>query len=54
MSKDSNEKLFDAYYMKVFSYAMTLTRDRTQAEEITQDTFFRAFAKKHRFRGESD
>ena len=40
--------------MKVFSYAMTLTRDRTQAEEITQDTFFRAFATKHRFRGEWD
>ena len=40
--------------MKVFSYAMTLTRDRTQAEEITQDTFFRAFATKRRFRGESD
>ena len=54
MGKDSNEKLFDAYYMKVFSYAMTLTRDRTQAEEITQDTFFRAFATKRRFRGESD
>ena len=54
MGKDSSEKLFDAYYMKVFSYAMTLTRDRTQAEEITQDTFFRAFATKHRFRGESD
>ena len=54
MGKDSSEKLFDAYYMKVFSYAMTLTRDRTQAEEITQDTFFRAFATKRRFRGESD
>ena len=54
MGKDSSEKLFDAYYMKVFSYAMTLTGDRTQAEEITQDTFFRAFATKHRFRGESD
>ena len=54
MGKDSNEKLFNAYYMKVFSYAMTLTRDRTQAEEITQDTFFRAFATKHSFRGESD
>lgn len=54
MGKDSNEKLFDAYYMKVFSYAMTLTGDRTQAEEITQETFFRAFSTKHRFRGESD
>ena len=54
MGKDSSEKLFDTYYMKVFSYAMTLTGDRTQAEEITQETFFRAFATKHRFRRESD
>ena len=54
MGKDSNEKLFDTYYMKVFSYAMTLTGDRTQAEEITQEAFFRAFSTKYRFRGESD
>ena len=54
MGKKSSEKLFDAYYMKVFSYAMTLTRDRSQAEEITQEAFLRAFSTKHRFRGESD
>ena len=40
--------------MRVFSYAMTLAKDRTQAEEITQETFFRAFSRQRDFRGESD
>ncbi|MBP5743282.1 MAG: sigma-70 family RNA polymerase sigma factor [Oscillospiraceae bacterium] len=40
--------------MRVFSYAMTLAGDRSQAEEITQETFFRAFSKQSEFRGESD
>ena len=40
--------------MRVFSYAMTLAGDRTLAEEITQETFFRAFAKAGEFRNESD
>ncbi len=51
---DSTEKLYKTYYMRVFSYAMTLTGNRAQAEEITQETFFRAFSAQHRFRGESD
>ena len=54
MSPDQNEKLYQAYYMRVFSYAMTLAKDRTQAEDITQETFFRAFSKHSDFRGESD
>ena len=40
--------------MRVFSYAMTLAKDREQAEEITQETFYRAFSRLHEFRGESD
>jgi RNA polymerase sigma-70 factor (ECF subfamily) len=40
--------------MRVFSYVMTLAGDRHQAEEITQETFFRAFRKLNSFRGESD
>ncbi|MBQ3802194.1 MAG: sigma-70 family RNA polymerase sigma factor [Oscillospiraceae bacterium] len=40
--------------MRVFSYAMTLAGERSQAEEITQETFFRAFSKQSEFRGESD
>lgn len=53
MAASSSEKLYEAYYMRVFSYAMTLAGDRTQAEEITQETFFRAFSKQSEFRGEA-
>lgn len=54
MAQEQHEKLYEAYYMRVFSYVMTLARDRAQAEEITQETFFRAFTKQTSFRGESD
>ena len=54
MAQDRNEKLYEAYYMRVFSYAMTLAGDRPQAEEITQETFFRAFSRQSGFRGDAD
>ena len=54
MDNAACEKLYDAYYMRVFSYAMTMAKDRHLAEEITQETFFRAFTKLNSFRGESD
>lgn len=54
MAQERDEKLYEAYYMRVFSFAMTLAKDRAQAEEITQETFFRAFSKQRAFRGESD
>ena len=54
MTQDRNEKMYETYYMRVFSYVMTLTGDRQQAEEVTQETFFRAFSKQNSFRGESD
>ena len=50
----TQEKLYEAYYMRVFSFVMTLAGDRAQAEEITQETFFRAFSRQSEFRGESD
>ena len=40
--------------MRVFSYVMTLSGDRSLAEELTQETFYRAFARQREFRGESD
>ena len=40
--------------MKVFSYVMTLARDRNDAEEITQETFFRAISTDKAFKGESE
>ena len=54
MDREQTEKLYETHYMRVFSYAMTLSGDRALAEEITQETFFRAFAKSGEFRKESD
>ncbi len=47
------EKLYKTYYMDVFSYAVTLLKDRQMAEEITQDVFFRAMNSKKQFEGRS-
>ena len=46
--------MFQTYYMKVYSFVMSLAGDVHLAEEITQETFFRAFAKSGEFRKESD
>lgn len=54
MTQEKIEKLYETCYMRVFSYAMTLAGERSQAEEITQETFFRAFSKQSEFRGGSD
>ena len=44
------EKLYRAYYMDVYSYLMTLVKDAHEAEELTQETFFRAMRSKHPIR----
>ncbi len=54
MTQEAFDKLYTACYMRVFSYVMTLACDRSQAEEITQETFFRAFSKQNGFREEAD
>ena len=54
MNSETCERLYNAYYMRVFSYVMTLAGDRHTSEEITQETFFRAFSKTAEFRNESD
>jgi RNA polymerase sigma-70 factor (ECF subfamily) len=54
VDKNTAEKLYQAFYMKVFSYVMTLAKDRNNAEEITQETFFRAISTEKSFRGDSE
>ena len=54
MDKDTAEKLYEAFYMRVFSYVMTLAQDQNDAMEITQETFFRAITTEKKFRGESE
>ena len=33
MTEQAWEKMYDAYYMRVYSFTMTLTGDRTLSEE---------------------
>ena len=54
MTQEQCARLYETCYMRVFSYVMTLAGDRLWAEELTQETFFRAFARHGDFRGESD
>ena len=54
MNSEACERMYNAHYMRVFSYVMTLAGERHQAEEITQETFFRAFTNAAAFRSESD
>ncbi len=50
MRKMDYEQLYNACYMQVYSYVMTLTKNRDLAEEITQHTFYKALASKSEFR----
>ena len=54
MNSETCERLYNTYYMRVFSYVMTLSGDRHASEEITQEAFFRAFSRSASFRNESD
>lgn len=48
------EALFTLYFSRVYRFALKLTRDEHQAEELTQQTFFKALKKIDSFRGRSD
>ena len=47
------ELLYRKYYSQVYSFVMTLARNRDTAEEITQQTFVKVLTSKQTFRGES-
>lgn len=54
MTQEQCARMYETCYMRVFSFVMTLSGDRSLAEELTQETFYRAFARQREFRGESD
>ena len=54
MDAETSQRLYEANYMRVYSYVMTMAKDRDLSEEITQDTFFKAITTERSFRGESD
>lgn len=47
------EQLYNAYYIKVYSYIMTLSKNPEEAEEVTQKAFFKALLSIEKFRGGS-
>lgn len=47
------DKLYNAYYMEVYSYVMTLVKNAHLAEEITQEVFFKAMKTKNPYSGKA-
>ena len=47
------EKIYREYFSVVYGYILSICRDSHTAEEITQETFFKAMKKIDDFRGES-
>ena len=47
------EKLYREYFTPVYRYTLSLVHDPDMAEEITQETFFRALRKIDGYRGEA-
>ena len=47
------EKLYRGYITPVYRYTLSLVHDPDMAEEITQETFFRALKKINDYRGEA-
>lgn len=51
---DKSDILFEKYYEEVLKFLRGLSRDEYLAEELTQETFYRAMKSIHSFRGDSD
>jgi len=46
------QEVYDQYFTDVYKYVLSLCRDPNLAEEITQETFFKALKKLDDFRGQ--
>lgn len=45
------ESIYNQYFKDVYRFVLSISRDPTVAEEITQETFFKALNSIHRFKG---
>ncbi|MGI5930947.1 MAG: RNA polymerase sigma factor [Eubacterium sp.] len=48
------DKLYQVYWMRVYSYVLTMLRDQNAAEEVTQETFFRALKAQNSYKGKAE
>ena len=46
------EKIYNDYFSVVYKYILSISKDTLTAEEITQETFFKALKKIDEFRGD--
>lgn len=46
------EKIYKEYFFDVYKYVLSLCRDGTVAEEVTQETFFKAMKNIDQFKGD--
>lgn len=46
------QEVYDLYFKDVYKYALTLCRNESLAEEVTQETFFKALKSIDAFRGQ--
>ena len=51
---DLSDSLFEKYYEDVLRFLRGLSRDENLAEELTQETIYRAVKSIHTYRGDSD
>jgi len=47
------ERFYREYYAYVYAFCMRLTRNAADAEDLTEETFYRAILQANQFRGES-
>ena len=47
------EQLYNTYFPDVYRFAVWLTHDPTEAEDVASETFVRAWAKRDRLRTET-
>lgn len=47
------EQLYNTYFTDVYRFTVWLAHDTTEAEDLTSETFIRAWAKRDRFRTET-
>lgn len=54
MTSAQCSQIYDTCYMQVYSYALNMAGDHSLADELTQETFYRAFKQNYHFLGESE
>lgn len=53
MQVDSFDQIYQTYFDPVYRYVLSLSGSTQTAEEITQETFFKAMRSLHQFQGRS-